>query len=379
VLVVSPFVTGDAAEHLLAIAPRVSILSRAEEMDRLPGEVLERFDSRFVLSPAAVPVPDIGDGADALRPLVGLHAKLYVTEVGGRATWYAGSANATSAAFAGNVEALVELRGPKRKVGTEQLLADVEGGLYRLLQEHPVPESQVAPTEEEELRAFVQGLRRAIAAARFVVTVTGRESTYTLTITSDPLPTPTEGTASIIVRPLSLPTGRQVIGAAAVNLSFGPVSLESVTPFVVIEIVARRQGTVAQDACVVRAELVGEPSRRADHLLASLLASRRDVLRYLLFLLADAGGGVPGGLFGSFQRAVEGSSSADHVDEIIEMPLLETLVRTAARDPLKLASVQRLVEALRRTDKGRALLPDGFAEIWPVIWEATRPISAAKQ
>jgi hypothetical protein len=379
VFVVSPFVTEDTAERLLAVAPRVSILSRAEEMDRLSGEVLERFESRLVLSPAAVPVSDIADDFDVLRPLVGLHAKLYVTEDGARANWYAGSANATSAAFAGNVEALVELKGARRKVGIGQLLADVEGGLYRLLQEHPVPDSRVEPTEEEDLRAVVEGLRRAIAATRFVVTVQGSKSAYCLTITSDPLPAPSEGTASIIVRPLSLPSGLQITAGAPVDLSFEPVSLESVTPFVVIEIVARRQGTVVQDACVIRAELVGEPGQRADHLLASLLASRRDVLRYLLFLLADAGGPAPGGWFGAFQRAVDRTGPAGHADGIIEMPLLETLVRTAARDPFKLASVQRLVNALGRTAEGRALLPEGFADIWPVIWEASKPLSVAKR
>jgi hypothetical protein len=378
VLVISPFVTEDAAERLLAVAPRVSILSRAEEMDRLPGKVLDRFEDRFVLSPAAVPVSDVADDSHVLRPLVGLHAKLYVTEDASRATWYAGSANATSAAFAGNVEAIVELRGAKHKVGIGQLLADVEGGLYRLLQEHPLPQSQLEPTDDEELQTIVEGLRRAIAAARFVVTVSAGDSGYTLSVTCDPLAGPSEGTASIVIRPLSLPTGQQVTAGAAVSLTFGPMSLESVTPFIVIEIVARRQGTVVHDACVIRAELVGEPTGRADHLLASLLASRRDVLRYLLFLLADAGGTAPGGWFGAFQRAVERGVPTGHADGIIEMPLLETLVRTTARDPLKLVSVQRLVDALGRTDEGRTLLPDGFAEIWPIIWEASKPIAAAK-
>jgi len=227
------------------------------------------------------------------------------------------------------------------------------------------------------LQTIVEGLRRAIAAARFVVTVNAGDSGYTLSITCDPLAAPSEGTASIVIRPLSLPTGQQVTAGAAVSLTFGPMSLESVTPFIVIEIVARRQGTVVQDACVIRAELVGEPTGRADHLLASLLASRRDVLRYLLFLLADAGGAAPGGWFGAFQRAVERSAPTGHADGIIEMPLLETLVRTAARDPLKLASVQRLVNALGRTDEGRALLPEGFAALGELVaaqaaaWGAT--------
>src|SRR5690606_31267699 len=111
----------------------------------------------------------------------------------------------------------------------------------------------------------------------------------------EPMPTLDDGSATVLLRPLSLPTGERAPVGVPVEVTFGPVSLESVTPFVVIEIVARRHGAVAQDAFVVRGELINEPSGRADHLLASLLASRRDVLRYLLFLLAGAGGEPPGG------------------------------------------------------------------------------------
>lgn len=377
-LVVSPFITDDAARRLLDVAPRVSVLSRAEELDRLPETTLDRFERRLVLSPAAVPSSELTDEDDILRPLVGLHAKLYVVELGSRATWYCGSANATAAAFGGNIEALVELRGAKRAIGVDQLIGDSEAGLARLLQEHPLPASQTQPTAEEELQRSVDDLRRAIAAIPFVVTVASDGDGYTLTVSSDPLPALGEGSATIIIRPLSLPTGSRVEAGEPVALTFGPVSLDSVTPFVVVEVVGRRAGTVVQDAFVLRAELVNEPRDRADRLLASLLASRRDVLRYLLFLLADAGGVAPGGWFGDLQRAIEHGAVGAPTDGALELPLLETLVRTVARDPAKLASVQRLVDALSRTEEGTALLPEGFADIWPVIWQATKTAGAGR-
>lgn len=377
-LVVSPFVTEEAAGRLLDIAPRVSILSRAEELDRLTQDTLERFERRLVLSPAAVPSSELTEDDDVLRPLVGLHAKLYVTELGSTTTWFSGSANATSAAFGGNVEAIVELRGTRRAVGIEQLLSDGEGGLARLLQEHPLPLSQIQETDEEELQRSVDDLRRSIAAIPFRVTVGAEADGFTLAVSSDPLPGLVDGSATIIVRPLSLPTGSRVEPGVPVELSFGPVSLDSVTPFLVVEVVARRAGTVMQDAFVLRAELVNAPRDRADRLLASLLASRRDVLRYLLFLLADSGGATPGGWFGDLQRAIARGASGAPTDGALELPLLETLVRTVARDPAKLGSVQRLVDALSRTEDGTALLPDGFAEVWPVIWQASKTAEATR-
>jgi hypothetical protein len=183
----------------------------------------------------------------------------------------------------------------------------------------------------------------------------------------------TTGTSTIILRPLSLPTGQQVEPGSQVSIDFGPVSLESITPFVVVEIVARQDKVVVQDACVVRAELVNEPKDRGDRLLASLLATRRDVLRYLMFLLADAGGGSPGGWVGDLHRALDQGATGAGAESVLELPLLETLVRTVSRDPSKLAGVRRLVDALERTDEGRALLPDGFADVWPIIWAAASP------
>ena len=371
-LVVSPFITDDAAQRLLGLAPRVSVLSRAEELDRLPATTLDRFEKRLVLSPSAVPSSELTDQDDLQRPLIGLHAKLYVVELGAGSTWFCGSANATSAAFGGNVEALVELRGARRAIGIDQLLGDSDSGLARLLQEHPLPLSQAEETAEEELRRSVDDLRRAIAAIPFVVTVASDGDGFVLTVGSDALPALDEGSATVIVRPLSLPTGSRIEPGEPVDVTFGPVSLDSVTPFIVVEVVARRAGTVVQDAFVLRAELVNEPRDRADRLLASLLASRSDVLRYLLFLLADAGGATPGGWFGDLQRAIERSASSSANDGPLELPLLETLVRTVARDPAKLASVQRLVDALSKTEEGKALLPDGFSDIWPVIWKAAK-------
>jgi hypothetical protein len=373
-LVVSPFVSEDATKRLLAVAPRVTIVSRAEELDRLPSTILEQFDARLVLSPAAVPTSELSVDEDVQRPLVGLHAKLYVAETGKTTTWFAGSANATGAAFGGNVEALVEMSGAKRAVGIDSILGDAnDTGLARLLQEHPLPETQVEESEEEALQRVVDDLRRAMATTRFTVTLSSAAEGYAMTVTAEPLARITSGSATIIVRPLSLPTGMRVTAGSPVGLTFGPVSLESITPFLVVEIVARHEGVVVQDACVVRGELVNEPEDRGDRLLASLLASRRDVLRYLLFLLADAGGGSPSGWFGDLQRAVERGAGDAASDGALELPLLETLVRTVARDPAKLTNVRRLVDALGKTDEGRALLPEGFAEVWPVIWEAANP------
>jgi hypothetical protein len=52
------------------------------------------------------------------------------------------------------------------------------------------------------------------------------------------------------------------------------------------------------------------------------------------------------------------------------LPLFEEMVRALARSPEKLDDVRHLVDGLRRTPEGAALLPEGFDEVWSAIWAA---------
>ena len=54
------------------------------------------------------------------------------------------------------------------------------------------------------------------------------------------------------------------------------------------------------------------------------------------------------------------------------MPLLEELVRALSRSPEKIDRIERLVERLRRTEAGRAVLPNGFDSLWDKILQARR-------
>jgi hypothetical protein len=49
--------------------------------------------------------------------------------------------------------------------------------------------------------------------------------------------------------------------------------------------------------------------------------------------------------------------------------LMEELVRAYSRNPDKLDRVAQMVEELKRTEDGRKVLPEGFEQIWQVIWE----------
>ena len=54
----------------------------------------------------------------------------------------------------------------------------------------------------------------------------------------------------------------------------------------------------------------------------------------------------------------------------MDLPLFESLLRALEREPAKLDHVAGLIEDLRKTPEGEALIPEGFTEIWDPIWAA---------
>src|SRR5262249_26442543 len=151
----------------------MTLISRSAALDALPLEALPPLERIFVLDPAAAaneddaPVAETQDELVAEQPgntLTGLHAKLYVQENGSRAHVWTGSANATHAAFSGNVEFLVQLSGPVNSCGAEAILGTEENGLRALLT--PYARAQPEPIEEtpaERLERRLDQARRAVA------------------------------------------------------------------------------------------------------------------------------------------------------------------------------------------------------------------------
>jgi hypothetical protein len=149
------------------------------------------------------------------------------------------------------------------------------------------------------------------------------------------------------------------------------MSLQALTSFFVFEIEARGSDAPMPTRVVANARMVGAPDDRAERLLLEQLKTKGDVLRYLLFLLADLGD-TGAAEFASVLSSRPGETTGDWMPQI---PLFESMVRALARNPEALAPIDRLIKDLERTEQGRAILPDGIEDIWPAIWEARSRVS----
>jgi hypothetical protein len=395
-LVVSPFVTRSRLERFSSGGRRcqlVSTLKALEELDRPP----EGFDRFWVLDDCAVAqladdedgqaTPAGTDGTPGADPveLTGLHAKCYVTEDGGEAHVWTGSANATDAAFTGNVEFLVQLSGRRKDLGIDAVMGRNDDArsvpFGKTLKDEG---SQVATGNADKAAgAYEERLelvRLALAKARFTAIVTPAGSDR---FNVEIVPAGPEG--------LSLPEGVQVtcwpimVGAdRAVTLdaadgvaaAFSELTFDALTAFFAFEVSILGHPAGALPRFVLQVPLVGAPEDRPQRILRSLVRDRARLIRFLLLLLADEGieAGVGDMTIGPEPRPDAGGEQRT----ASAAGLLESLVRALDRAPERIDEVAKLIEGLGSDDERQALFPPGFERIWRPIWTVRQRMTGCR-
>jgi hypothetical protein len=372
-LVVSPFVSDGCLSRLTRQGSGHVLVSRIESLLPLAGECLSHFDRVSVLSDAAdaeatddrpeetmAPSPEV--------PPTGLHAKLYVADSGWDARIW------TDAAFANNVEILVELRGKKSHCGVDAVLAQSQGktGLSDLLEPFSPPGAPVlTDLVRQRLDRLVTEARRGLAGAGLTARIdTADDIEFRLGLDWDTGRAPRlPGTVAVRCWPITLheSTAQSLVMGSDVPISFGRLSFEAITSFLAFEVIATVDQQHAATRFVLNLPLVGAPTDRRERILRSLLKDRGQVLRLLLLLLADDGVESRDVLLWS--RGLTSASDTYGTEES-GLPLFEPLVRALVDAPDKLDRVARLVADLRKTADGQRLLPDGFDEVWQPILTA---------
>lgn len=365
-LVISPFLDATTIRRL---QPGTTIVSRAETFDRLGAEALEGQVLR-VLQPHADAPPDVEEEAaedtsssHSLEVKTGLHAKVFAWDVGNVGTLLTGSANATSAAFSGNIEFGVLLSGPASRCGAAAILEDdeKETGFVRLLQPHAAssrPVEDLTYDLEREIEDFHASL--AAAEPRFLASPDGDAYALDLEFAAAP---PELGESW--VRPITLTDAFDCPLRGVTNWS--GLGLSDLTTFVAVRTRLVRDGVTVERSSALRATLVGAPDDRARRILRDLLSKVEDILRYLALLLRVPGiDDVASAILeaSNDRPAEDGSRFHSWVDDLV---LMEPLVRAFARDDGSLIRVQDLLDDLRDEDGSLPDLGPDFEALWRVI------------
>lgn len=351
-LVISPFCTPGGLTTVTAGAA-ATVVSRQETLDALPEGLLEQHDA-LILDPLASEMEDNEDGAEPTATgLTGLHAKCYILRYGRRAWIRVGSANATEAAFNGNVELLVSLVGSAAKLGVVDLFKS-DSALRRILTEYSPQPAAV----EDDLEGRLDGLLVDVAMGQFTATVQSTDDGHRVRLDGPVIPPLPDG-VRLTVRPVTLPEFTvEVFPDESIQAAFGPMDVDQISAFVVITATA---GDGSTASAVVLADLVGAPANRLDEVIARQVDTPEKFLRFLALLL---GIGQPAWAVGP----ATAGSAAPSAGTVFEAPgMLELLMRALVEHPDRLDDLARLVERLGAREDRASVLPAGFAEIWAVV------------
>ena len=134
-------------------------------------------------------------------------------------------------------------------------------------------------------------------------------------------------------------------------------SLEALSGFLAFELT---HDSGEQTGFAVPVPLAGVPEHRDRCLLIALIGNAERFLRYLLALLYEESDQFD---LRDVTTAIDGSASGGNGPT--SFAVLERLLRTMRRDPLKLAGLHPLIADLRDHDA----LPTGFGELWDAIYD----------
>jgi len=365
-LIVSPFVDRTTLKKLHQNCPSSkTLISREEELQKIPHEVLDGFQSYF-LSRRIVDGENFEDSDESdLEPKQQqLHAKLFVGEHRGRTHWFLGSANCTDPAFTRNIEFMVGLEGENKTVGSEAALwalLNAKGDSVIFEPYEPVNENKDA--EAENIRQLIRRLEYDLVNASLTGKVLARKNTqnFDLHLLMDTRNTSWEKEITVRLAPLNAAKNSRIIRPGALDeLLFENLSEVDLSIFAVINIF--HKGVLAA-SFIVKMQVVF-PETRKDKILKNLIASSEAFYKYLNFIISDNPY-----LADTIIKNSNGNldpHQASYGQSFAELPIFEHLLMTASRAPSKLKSIDRLIQRLKDEDGNEAdrIIPEEFIALW---------------
>ena len=363
--VISPFCSSEALKWLAKSTQNpVALISRSEELAKLPAEARGLFTQCYTLDEAA----EADDGEPADEQLVqdsqGLHAKALIYESGSDTHLVVGSANATNPALLKplNIELLAELVGKRSRVGGIDSLLGSEG-LRTVLVDYPHDANAEVPLPEQLLaERHLEAARKEIARSALRLQFASADDGLWMPKLMGSAAMP-QGILSVMCWLITTPRedavdAKPLFAEGAVTLS--PCAAASVTGLLALEL----RSTAADKALLFALNLPvdGLPPERDGAIFRLVLENREAFLRYLLLLLGDIEATTPQvagtGVFGSWAKG-QGTRG-----------LMEELVRAYCRDPERLDAIRDVLARLQATDDGKAVIPSEFLKMWEVFRQA---------
>lgn len=346
-LVLSPFLSREFVELLLARATTVHIVSTPDAYRRLDDACFQALVQRSVAQKAPAMLVLTDDFEDEEGYMDGLHAKVVLVEHREDAveTTWIGSANATGAGWglgAGNTEAMLELRPglslPRfLKAFVFEKPRKRRPWIDEFLQEHRKP-----LTAEEKLVDELTWLARSLAASTFRITYDRASATMAVASTGQSSSNGSQIDGLVVE---FVPLGvlattadwRPLRDLAAGAVEFAPVELSVVSAFVIVRV---SNGVLSVERMAVAElelseELLAQRDEQArDHLAATV--SSEDIIAALVL-------GITHSRANGVERARRGIQRGTLGQSLLEGISIERLLLAVAQRPEVLKEIEMLL------------------------------------
>ena len=371
-LIVSPFLSESFLNRFEKVRQKY-LISSQYNLDEISEKTLKKYNKIWILDELAEDKAE----EDNTR-LSGLHAKLYIGENGKSVTLWNGSSNATHAGFSSqNVEALIELRGERKKVGIDKFLdANSDQSAIHLLKEYG---KTILNEEEKKKENLEKELERKLKEYKDILLKIGlrmkikpeSDDLYKIIIypEKDHLKYFSEEIKGYCY-PITL---RKQINKMDIpllwknKLIFHKIPLLSLTSLVAFELNIKDKGLSQKIEFVLNLPAEGMPAKRNDKVIRAILGDSNGFIQYLRILLAENQN-----IFLFNHNIVNyGKENYENGQTHMSMPLAEELIKALSRNPDKIKNINDLIKELSKNkDIKEEIIPEEFKVMWKNIWRA---------
>jgi hypothetical protein len=379
VLCMSPFVDDDTLRALRErIQGKLWLFSRRAELEKLQPATVRDCQAYCMAERVVEGEREADDGAQLDCLPQDLHAKLFVFQQPEQTRWLIGSANATKAARERNVEFLVELTGSDRAISLASVRDDFldPHRALNVFEEFP-PELAGKHDPQASRSQNVRRLEFALAKASLSghLAPAANQTNYDLTISLDLRGVPTPGGLTLTMAPMS---SRDGTADEAAPMQFGHLNqpvFDNITEADLSQFVSFTisDGEETLRHFLLKYEISGLPPTRLDRIVKDIVSNTDQFFAYLRFLLTDEFSKS------DFDRSPDRKKRTGSDDDAFfssELPLFESMVVAASRDPEKMRAVDGVIQRLKTPDsQDSPLIPVAFLDFWEVF----RPLIPASK
>jgi len=375
-LIVSPFLSESVLNRFEKVKQKY-LISIQNSLDKISDDTLKKYNKIWVLDELAEDKSE-----DDISRLSGLHTKLYIGENEKSVTLWNGSSNATYAGFSSqNVEALVELRGERNKIGINKFIDEKsENSIVNFLKEYGKTtldeEEKEKENLEKELEKKLEGYKANLLKMGLRMKIKSESKELYKIIIYPNITNSRYSSKEIkgICYPITLQkkTNKKVILPLWKDkIIFHKVPLLSLTSLVAFELNIKDKDKDKDKEISQKIEFVlnlpvkGMPERRNDKIIRAILRDSSGFIQYLRILLIENQN-----IF-LFNHNIINHGKDDYGKQQnrIPMPLAEELIKALSRNPDKIKNINDLIKELSKNkDIKEDIIPEEFKEMWKNIW-----------